>query len=454
MINAIVLGGGKGTRMKSELPKVVHQVLGYEMINLVMKELVCADVEKIVAVIGYKSEVVKERLDPKFKVKLALQPEQLGTGHAVSCALDQLDPNVKHTIITFGDTPLITSETYQLIINEHTEEENQLTVLSTRVDNPVGYGRIIRTADDRLLAIVEEKDCDSEQRGIKEVNSGVMCVETEMLLKYIPQIKNNNAQAEYYLTDLVELMSNDNLKVGVCVVADYKQLEGVNDLVSLSRVAKVLQNRINYMHQINGVNILDPKRTYIGPNVSIGVQTIIEPGTSIMGETNIGKNNHILSNTKIDDTTIGDHNSIGPMAYLREKAVIGSNCRIGNFVEIKKSTLADGVKCAHLTYIGDATVGSNVNFGCGSITVNYDGKNKYQTIIGNNVMIGSNVNLIAPITVGDGAFIAAGTTVSNDVKEDKLIIGRVKAQVKEKLRWVNTQQWVFQRIIIILDYLH
>lgn len=431
-VNAIVLSAGKGTRMRSDLPKVVHRVCGYEMVNMVLKNLTEAGVDKSYVVVGYKADEVVKRVDSRFNVEFAMQTEQLGTGHAVKCAGGQLRDEEGITIITCGDTPLISPKTYEKLIKKHIGSKEDLTILTAKIENSTGYGRIIRNDVEQVKAIVEEKDADEQQKMIKEINTGIFCFDNKKLFKYIEEIKNNNNQAEYYLTDLVDIFNQNAEKVSAYTTPYPEETIGVNDLVALSEASNILKARINKEHLINGVGIVDPNNTYISPNVIIGAGTNIYPGCYITGDTVIGTGNMIFPNSVLDDVTIGDNNQIGPMAYLRNNASIEDNCRIGNFVEVKNSNIASGSKSAHLTYIGDADVGNNVNFGCGTITANYDGVNKNRTVIGNNVFIGSNTNLIAPLTIEDDVFIAAGTTVTNNVNKNKFVIGRTKADIKEK----------------------
>lgn len=431
-VNAIILSAGKGTRMKSDAPKVVHKVCGYEMVNMVLKNLTEAGVDKSYVVVGYKSDEVKQSIDKRFNVEFAIQDEQLGTGHAVKCAAPLLESEDGITIITCGDTPLVTPKTYEKLIKKHIGSKADLTILTANVENSTGYGRIIRNDVEQVKAIVEEKDANEKQKMIKEINTGIFCFDTKKLFTHINAIKNNNNQAEYYLTDLVDIFNHNAEKVSAYTTPYPEETIGVNDLVALSQASNILKMRINTQHQINGVEIIDPNNTYIGPNVEIEAGTKIHPGCNITGNTKIGSGNMIFANSVLEDVTIGNNNQIGPMAYLRNEAKIDDNCRIGNFVEVKNSTIASNTKSAHLTYIGDAIVGSNVNFGCGTITANYDGVNKHRTVIGDNVFIGSNTNLIAPLNIEDDVFIAAGTTVTKNIEKNKFVIGRSKTDVKEK----------------------
>ncbi len=431
-INSIVLSAGKGTRMKSELPKVVQKVLGYEMVNLVLKSLTEAGITNNYLVVGYKKDEVINRIDNNFKFEYVEQNEQLGTGHAVMMAKEKLASEKGITVITCGDTPLISAETFSGLIKEHEVSQNDLTVLTAKIENPTGYGRIIRNEVGHVDQIVEQKDATPKQAMVNEINTGIYCFDNEKLFKYIDDITNENVQNEYYLTDLVEIFNKNAEKVGAYVTENHLETLGVNDLPALSEAARILRNRINYNLMIDGVNILDPNSTYIGPLVTIGQGTVIEPNVTIMGNSIIGCNNVIHTSTVIEDSKMGDNNTVGPMARLRQNVELGNDCRLGNFVEIKNAKLQNGVKSAHLAYIGDAEVGNNVNFSCGAITANYDGKNKHKTIIGNDVMIGSNATLIAPLVLNAGVYVAASTTVTQDVEANKFVIGRSREEIKER----------------------
>lgn len=429
-INSIILAAGKGTRMKSAKPKVVQTILAVEMINLVLKNLSAIGIKNNNVVVGYEQQQVKDVISAK--VNYINQEQQLGTGDAIICAKKKMQDLEGITLITCGDTPIVSSETYQKLIDYHLEHKNDLTLLTTKVAKANGYGRIIRNNVDDVLKIVEEKDATAKEKKIDEINTGIYCFDNQKLFKYIDLLDSDNAQQEYYLTDMINIFKQKKQHVGAYLSLDSEELIGVNDLVSLSKASKILQQRINYNHLINGVKIIDPDHTYIGIDVQIGSGTIIEPNNSIFGETIIGENSYLKMSNIITDSKIADNCEIGPMTHLRNGAKIANQCRIGNFVEIKNSTLAKNSKVAHLTYLGDARIGNNVNIGCGVITANYDGVNKHQTIIGNNVFVGSNCNLIAPIKLGDNAIIAAGSTVTDDVEADKFVIARKRQEVKTR----------------------
>ena len=431
-LNAIILSAGKGTRMKSSKPKVIQEVCGVPMINLVLNSLTDASIKNNYVVIGYKAEDVESIIEDRFNFEKVIQKEQLGTGHAVKSVSKFLESKEGVTVVTYGDTPLVRASTYKDIISHHIEEKNDITVLTAEIGNPTGYGRIIRDDDSNITSIVEHKDATKTQLKINEINTGIYCFDNKKLFDLIKFIDNNNVQEEYYLTDLVDIFKRNDFKVGGYVTKDVNEVYGVNDLVNLAKASEILKKRINSKHLINGVNILDPNNTYIGPYVKIGQGTVIEPNNFISGDVTIGETNHLKAGNYIVNSTIGSNNTIGPSSHLRDGAIIGDNLRIGNYVEIKNSTLGDNTKAAHLTYIGDSVIGKNVNFGCGCITANYDGKYKFKIEIEDNVFIGSNTNLVAPLKIAEGSFIAAGCTITDDIGTNKFVIGRSKVEIKER----------------------
>lgn len=452
---AVVLAAGKGTRMKSSLHKVLHQVAGKSMVNHAVTNLEKIGVEKIVTVIGYEADSVQAEL--KNRVEYAMQTEQLGTGHAVMMTKELLEGLEGVTIVTYGDVPLLTEQTIANLFDYHQSQQAAITILTACTDNPTGYGRIIRDKEGNVLRIVEQKDANAEELLVKEINTGVCCYDNKVLFEALNKITNNNSQGEYYLTDLVGIIRDMGLKVVAYVNEDFEETLGVNDRVQLAYAEKVLRKRTNEFHMRNGVTIIDPETTYIGTDVQMGQDVIIYPGTMITGESNIanhvviGANSQIINSTigeyteinssVISDSTIGAFTTVGPFAHIRMHAEIGNKARIGNFVEIKKSVFKDGAKSAHLSYIGDAELGENVNMGCGSITVNYDGKNKHKTVIGANTMVGCNVNLVAPVTVAPNAYLAAGSTITKNVPEDAMAIARKEQENKEGYAKTIREKW-------------
>jgi len=443
-INAIVLAAGRGTRMKSNIPKVIHKILEKPMIMHVIDNLKEAQVGEIISIIGYKAEMVKEIIDGNSKY--AYQIDQLGTGHAIMMAEEHLSGQEGVTIVICGDTPLISSETISELIDHHIKSENTATILTGVLDDALAYGRIIRDEENKVTSIVEYKDATDKERQIKEFNTGTYIFDNEKLFELINLVGNDNAQREYYLTDIISIMYKQGYKVDGCILNELEETIGINDRKTLAYAQSILQEKINNELMDAGVTITDPKTTYIGPDVKVGVDTIIHPNTYLYGETNIGENCIVGPDTEIVDSTILDNSSIiyahihdctiksnvkvGPYARLRQNCIIEDDVRIGNFVEMKKSLFGEGSKSAHLSYIGDAIIGSNVNIGCGAITVNYDGLKKYQTIVEDDVFIGCNANLIAPVKIEANAVIAAGTTVTSDVPSESLVIGRVRQEIK------------------------
>ena len=448
---AIILAAGKGTRMKSKFPKVVHKVCGKEMVNHVIDVSKNSGVNDIVVILGHESETVKEKL-PKDTM-IAMQTEQLGTGHAVIMAKEYI--NDEDTIVVLcGDTPLVKEETLKKLFDYHLENEYHATVLTTCVDNPTGYGRIIRDENQDLLKIVEQKDANEEEKKAKEINSGIYCFNGKSLRESLDLLDNKNAQGEYYLTDTIKIMRDKGQKVGAFNGSTIEELMGVNSRVELSKAEEIMRRRINESHMVNGVTIIDTNSTYIESNVEIGNDTIVYPGTMLQGNTKIGSsciigmnssitNSQIGNYTEVESSTIvdsivGENTTVGPYAYLRPNSNIGNNVKIGDFVEVKNATIEDNSKASHLSYIGDAHVGKNVNIGCGVVFVNYDGKNKFKSVVKDGAFIGSNSNLVAPVTVEEKGYIATGSTITEDVPQGALAIARQRQVVKEG--WVENQQ--------------
>ncbi|ERJ12463.1 bifunctional UDP-N-acetylglucosamine diphosphorylase/glucosamine-1-phosphate N-acetyltransferase GlmU [Haloplasma contractile] len=442
--NAIILAAGKGTRMKSKLYKVLHPVLGKPMVEHVVDNLDRGNVEEKIVVVGHGADEVKSVLEKS--VKFTLQSEQLGTGHAVMMAEDLLKNQDGTTVVICGDTPLITTETIDKLINFHEQNESKATILSANMDDPTGYGRIIRD-NQEVMKIVEHKDATEKERQVSEINTGTYCFDNKLLFKYLNNISNENKQGEYYLTDVIEIFKKNRHKVLAYLIDDASETIGVNDRVSLARAEELLKKRINNQLMVNGVSIIDPNNTYISCDTEIETDTIIYPGTTILGKNKIGSdciigpNTHLenveignsttIKQSVITDSIVGNHTNVGPFAHFRKDAKIGNNGRIGNFVEIKNTTFGNNSSAAHLAYMGDASIGEHVNMGCGAITVNYDGTEKHKTVIGDHVFIGCNANLIAPIEIDDHSVIAAGSTLNQNVPKYTLAIARSRQINKE-----------------------
>lgn len=448
-ITALILAAGEGKRMKSKNAKASIQLSGKPMIEWVHSAARDAGVEDFIVVVGHCAEQVKTILGDR--VQYAIQEQQLGTGHAIMQAQDLLKDKKGYVLLLYGDTPLITSDTIAKIKKYHIESHNSATVVTACVENSHGYGRIVRDANGNIIKIVEEKDASLEEKNINEINTGMYCFDIDALLESLPKLTNNNNQGEYYATDLISILNSDNKKVGGVQIEDWEEMLGVNNRVQLYEASVILRNRTLKRLMESGVTIIEPSSTYIDDTVKIGIDTTIYPGTIIEGETIIGEDCVIGPNTKIVDSIVcdsveiqnsvilkskvGSMTTVGPFAYIRPGSEIGKNVRIGDFVEIKNSVIGDKTKVAHLTYIGDADLGSNINVGCGVVFVNYDGKNKHRAIVKDNAFIGSNVNLIAPIVVNENGFIAAGSTITDDVPKNSLAIARERQVVKEN--WVS-----------------
>lgn len=442
---AVVLAAGQGTRMKSKLYKVLHPVLGRPMVKHVVQQLKPLHLNKIVTIVGFGAEKVKETLEGESE--FALQEEQLGTGHAVMQAEPLLKGKKGTTIVVCGDTPLITSTTFEALITFHEKEGAGATILTAQTDDPTGYGRVIRNGQGEVERIVEHKDASEDELLVQEINTGTYCFDNEALFAALEEVSNDNAQGEYYLPDVIEILRNKGKKVSAYMTPDFEETLGVNDRVALAKAEKIMKRRINEGHLRNGVSIIDPDHTYIEPEVIIEADAVIHPGTILKGSTVIKANAEIGPNSEIENCLIGENSvvqhsvarnskigqrvNIGPFAHIRPDSAIGNDTKIGNFVEIKKTVMGNGSKASHLTYLGDANIGENVNVGCGTITVNYDGYKKYTTTIEDDAFIGCNSNLIAPVTIGKGSYVAAGSTITKDVPEDALSVARARQENKE-----------------------
>ncbi|REK68448.1 MULTISPECIES: bifunctional UDP-N-acetylglucosamine diphosphorylase/glucosamine-1-phosphate N-acetyltransferase GlmU [Cohnella] len=449
---AIILAAGQGKRMKSKLYKVLHPVCGKPMVRHVLEAVGQANCERAVVVVGHGAEAVQAELGDA--AEYALQTEQLGTGHAVLQTKPLLGEADGVTIVVCGDTPLVTSSSLEALISLHQKEGAAATVMTAELADPFGYGRIVRGEDGSVLRIVEQKDCSAEEAAIREINTGTYCFDNRKLFAALGQVTNENTQGEYYLTDVIGILKGQGERIAAYKTDDPAEAIGVNDRVALAEAERLMRRRIALRHQTNGVTIIDPDHTYIGPDVQIGQDTVLHPGTILRGKTKIGAECVIGPNAELNDAEVGDGSTVrqsvvdqaqlgegcqvGPFAYLRPGTRLLAKVKIGDFVEVKNSVIGIGSKVPHLSYIGDAEVGANVNIGCGAITANYDGYNKSKTVIGDNAFIGSNANLIAPVRVGEGAYVVAGSTITHDVAANDVAIARERQVNKpgyaEKLR--------------------
>ncbi|GEN34571.1 bifunctional UDP-N-acetylglucosamine diphosphorylase/glucosamine-1-phosphate N-acetyltransferase GlmU [Aneurinibacillus danicus] len=440
---AVVLAAGQGTRMKSKLYKVLHPVCGKPMVQHVVDSLKELQMDGIVVVVGHGADKVKEQLGSG--VEYAMQEEQLGTAHAVMQVAPILKGKKGTTLVLSGDEPLISSETLKALMAHHEANQAAATILTRIMDNPTGYGRIIRGEDGGVERIVEQKDATEEEQRVQEINTGTYCFDNEKLFAALEKVDNNNAQGEYYLPDVIEIFKSQGERIEASITEEITI--GVNDRVALAKAEAMMRERILTKHMKEGVTIIDPSNTYIEADVVIGRDSIIYPGTLIGAGTTIGEDCIIGPHTQLKNCRVGDRveikqsvlmdsridsdATVGPFAYIRPNSHIGEGVKVGDFVEIKNTSLGKGSKVSHLTYLGDAEVGADVNVGCGTVTVNYDGVNKHKTVIKDHSFIGCNANLVAPVTVGEGAYVAAGSTITDDVPDGALAIARERQTNKE-----------------------
>lgn len=450
-ITAVLLAAGQGTRMKSDLPKVLHPLCGRPMLWHVLEALQSATTEKPVVVVGHGAEDVKNYLGDF--AECVLQEPQLGTGHAAMQAESVLRDKSDYVIVTYADMPLLRGETFQQLVDTQLSNPGPFSLLTVIADDPRGFGRIVRKADGTVEAIVEEYVATPEQREIKELNVGAYCFKADWLWEALHRIEKNPKKGEYYLTDIVEVAVRDDLPVQALVHDDFIETIGINTRVHLSEAESALRLRINREHMLNGVSMVDPASTYIEVDVKIGRDTTILPNTYIQESTEIGEGNVIGPNTLIRNSRIGnrckvlasvmegavleDDVDMGPFARLRKGAHLKSHVHMGNFGEVKDSTLHEGVKMGHFSYIGNANIGANTNIGAGTVTCNFDGEKKHPTEIGEDVFIGSDTMLVAPLKLGNGARTGAGAVVTKNVPEDTLVVGMPARAIRKVARKSN-----------------
>ena len=448
----VILAAGKGTRMKSVLPKVLHQVGGKPMVQHVLDAARMAGARRNIVVVGFGAEFVRSAL--RGDAEIVVQEEQLGTGHAVRMAEPLLSDERGTVMVLCGDTPLLTGALLTRLYQAHQETGAKATVLTAMMPDATGYGRIIRAADGTVEKIVEEKDATEEERAGKEVNSGIYCFSARDLFSALREVGCDNAQGEYYLPDVLSILRRRGEKIWAVAAEDYEETLGVNSRVQLAGAEKILRRRKNLALMENGVTLMDPETTFIDAEVSVGKDTVIYPFTWIEGASSVGEGCVLGPSSRFSDTKIGhevtaqfvyaheceigDGAMVGPYVHLRPQTKLAAQVRVGNFVEVKNSSIGEGSKLPHLQYIGDCDMGSGVNMGCGTITVNYDGKEKHRTTIGNGAFVGCNSNLVAPVTVAEGAYVAAGSTITKDVPPNQLAVAR--ARQKNIPHWPDKRQ--------------
>lgn len=448
----IILAAGEGTRMKSKKSKVLHKIVNRTLIDYVYDASCDAGSDKTIIIVGKNKIEVEEKFGDKvlYKEQKIGKEYPYGTGYAVQLAVDEIRDDDSILILS-GDTPLIKGETLQKLLEEHIAMNSKATVLTAFINDTTGYGHIIKDNNGKFLKIVEDKDATIEEKRVKEINSGIYVFNGRALKNSITKIDQNNVQNELYLTDAIKVLVQDGEHVSTYKLDDIEEIYGINSKLQLFEAEKIMRYRINSEYMKNGVIMENPENTVIEKGISIGIDTFIGSGARIFGNTSIGENVYItgdsfiensvigsdvvIRSSYIEDSTVGDSVTMGPFAHLRPKSILKNEVHIGNFVEVKNSTVGENTKAGHLSYIGDAIVGKDVNMGCGSILVNYDGKNKHISEIGDGCFVGSNSNIVSPVKIANDTFIAAGTTVVSDIEnEGSLIIGR--SETFEKENWV------------------
>ena len=453
--SVVIMAAGFGTRMKSKLAKVLHRAGGITLIEHVIRAArAVAQPSDIVAIIGHQADTVAKLVAP-LGLRTALQADPQGTGHAVAQARPLLENAGGLLVILSGDVPLLSPASVQRLVAEHEASGKDATVMTCTIDDPAAYGRIVRDADGDVAAIVEFKACSEEEKKIREINSGIYCFNADLVWKYIGDITTDNPAGEYYLTDLIGIFRRNAHKVGAMQIADFNELLGINNKVELAAMDQMFRTRKVRELMLDGVTIERPESVTVDVDVRVGRDALLEPNVRLTGATVIGEDTRIGTGSVIEDSTIGanvqilpytvisesevgDGAQIGPFARLRNHNQVGANCRIGNFVELKKTSMGAGAKANHLAYLGDAEIGSKSNIGAGTITCNYDGVNKHKTRIGEKAFVGSNSTLVAPIEIGSGAYVAAGSVITEAVPETALALGRARQIIKTGWKPKNT----------------
>ena len=436
MVAVAILAAGRGTRMKSDLPKVLHSLAGRSLVERVLDSCGLLDLDRQIVIIGYQGDLVRQALSHRQKVEFVEQTEQLGTGHAVQQLMLHLKGYQGDLLVLNGDAPLLRQKTLQQLVETHQTKQNAATLLTANLPNPQGYGRVFCSSDNIVSHIIEDRDCNIAQKQIRRVNAGIYCFNWQKLAEALPQLSTNNDQKEYYLTEVVDYLS----PVMACDAEDYLETNGINDRLQLSTAYDILQARIKDDWMKAGVTMIDPNSITIDESVRLEPDVILEPQTHLRGNTHIATGSRIGPGSLIDNSQIGSNvtvlysvvtdsqvaanTMIGPYSHLRGSVKLGESCRVGNFVEIKKTTVGSNTNMAHLSYLGDATVGDRVNIGAGTITANYDGKQKHPTTIKQGTKTGSNSVLVAPITLGENVTVAAGSVVTQDVSDNALVVAR------------------------------
>ncbi|MEY2984897.1 MAG: UDP-N-acetylglucosamine pyrophosphorylase [Cyanobacteriota bacterium] len=452
MVAVAILAAGKGTRMKSDLPKVLHQLGGYSLVERVLESCRPLAPERQLVIVGYQGAAVEAALSNRQDVEFVEQPEQLGTGHAIQQLVPHLQGYQGDVLVLNGDAPLLRPETLENLLAIHQQHQNAATLLTAHLPDPKGYGRVFCTGDNLVTQIVEDRDCNAAQRQNHRVNGGIYCFHWPSLAAALPKLSANNDQQEYYLTEVVDYLD----QVMAVDVADYLEINGINDRKQLAAANDILQNRIKDGWMAKGITLINPDSITIDDTVLLGADVIIEPNSHLRGKTVIGRGSRIGPGSLIEDSQIGEdvsifysvvtqsaiasHCRIGPYSHIRGQAAVKEGCRIGNFVEVKKSDIGEKSNVAHLSYLGDAQLGSRVNVGAGTITANYDGISKHQTIIGSGTKTGANSVFVAPVTVGKTVTVAAGSVITHDVPDGALAIARPRQRIIDNWQVNPSQQ--------------